>query len=122
MNKIILVLAIVVSSCITKESQLRIVSGKQINLGIVKKGQSKIEHIIIKNEGWHSIQVTNVHPSCLCTVISDSSFVLYPWETKKISFTIDIKEDVLNKISESIIIKSNSVPQFQFIEIKGALR
>jgi hypothetical protein len=64
MNKIILVLAIVVSSCITKESQLRIVSGKQINLGIVKKGQSKIEHIIIKNEGWHSIQVTNVHPSC----------------------------------------------------------
>jgi hypothetical protein len=47
---------------------------------------------------------------------------LYPWETKKISFTIDIKEDVLNKISESIIIKSNSVPQFQFIEIKGALR
>jgi|688.fasta_scaffold76672_3 hypothetical protein len=122
MNKIILVLAIVVSSCITKESQLRIVSGKQINLGIVKKRQSKIEHIIIKNEGWHSIQVTNVHPSCLCTVISDSSFVLYPWETKKISFTIDIKEDVLNKISESIIIKSNSVPQFQFIEIKGALR
>jgi hypothetical protein len=91
-------------------------------LGIVKKRQSKIEHIIIKNEGWHSIQVTNVHPSCLCTVISDSSFVLYPWETKKISFTIDIKEDVLNKISESIIIKSNSVPQFQFIEIKGALR
>ncbi len=122
MNKIILVLAIVVSSCITKESQLRIVSGKQINLGIVKKGQSKIEYIIIKNEGWHSIQVTNVHPNYLCTVISDSSFVLYPWETKKISFTIDIKEDVLNKISESIIIKSNSVPQFQFIEIKGALR
>jgi len=50
MNKIILVLAIVVSSCITKESQLRIVSGKQINLGIVKKRKSKIEHIIIKNE------------------------------------------------------------------------
>lgn len=85
------------------------------NFDIVPRGEQIVHEFLIKNEGDATLEITDVHPACGCTVASFDPKI-EPGKTGKVTAKVDT-QDFAGPISKSIAVFTNDKanPKLQLV-------
>lgn len=85
------------------------------NFDIVPRGEQIQHDFLIKNEGDATLEITDVHPACGCTVV-DFDSKIEPGKTGRVSAKVDT-QDFAGPISKSIAVFTNDKtnPKLQLV-------
>ncbi|MBS1912471.1 MAG: DUF1573 domain-containing protein [Bacteroidetes bacterium] len=86
-----LALLLCAGASVQAQSKLEIVGGSLYDWGTVDPGKLKAK-VELKNTGKAKINITEVHPTCLCTIAPIDKNVLAPGESAHIDITLDARE------------------------------
>ncbi len=94
---------------------------KEINLGVVKVGQSVETKIYLKNISNASYKIFDIKTSCGCTVAELVERSIQPNDSILLKSVFNAKTDDIGVVNQSIVIKDNTSQEFNIIKIKGTV-
>lgn len=85
------------------------------NFDIVARGEQLVHDFLIKNEGDATLEISDVHPACGCTVVNFDAKI-EPGKTGKVAAKVDT-QDFAGPISKSIAVFTNDKtnPKLQLV-------
>lgn len=92
---------------------------KEIDFGKVKEGDTIRKSFMIKNVSDVPLKIKNVKSSCGCTIAKLKDSVVYQNKSTEIKVHFIADSHNVGKIRKSIIVDSNTKPNFTVMYLKG---
>jgi hypothetical protein len=108
-------------ACIEGNSIAKIEFPKEVDFGIIRKGDTINKEIIIKNVSEKTLIIKNLHSSCNCTAVKLKDSVI-DTDSETIITATFVANGSNNNFEESIVLESNTKPIFSIINLKGKIK
>ena len=122
-NNLILTIAttLIFLSC-NKDKTASIDVNKEINIGVVKVGDTIKKTFLIKNSSSTDLKIKNIKSSCGCTVakLNDSIIIENGITNLIVEFIAD--KDKIGKVKNSIVVEANTNPVFTVLYLTGTVK
>ncbi len=121
-NKILvftILVTLFIISCNKKTNIVDIEFTKEVSFDTIKVGDTISKYFEIKNKSSTQLKIKNLKTSCGCTLAKLKDSIIGKNSSTKIKVTFTAEEDNIGVVNKSIILDSNTKPNFTVMYLKG---
>ena len=118
-NKIGIVFIVLLISCNNTTKMAEIEFTKEMSFNTIKVGDTISRLYTVKNISNNVLKIKQVKTSCGCTIAKLKDSIINPKSSTQIKATFIARKDDIGIIEKSIVIESNTNPNFNVMYLKG---